>query len=326
MKLVSINRILQHFFRRLLLLLLACAALAALSFGFRRSRAEERALEQVGSESTDTLQEQSPIRVLTVDLRPNATQAEASREEREERIRQIAAIFRQRQVDLVFVQGLDFRHPRSHGLDEAALLIKESGYPVAWRQRMLDSGIPPLRSLQSGRVLLSRFPLKDVRRLPLPPRSQLEQLLSQDSSALIATVELRPGREILFCGVEYWPGDPDLQVQASDQLLELQRQQDLPMLLAGEFHDAPPGVPGSDISLSGQNSIELLVSFGEFTRQPARGQVTPRHFTRPAAAPRRCSSWILADKNWRYTRHEVLRDWRESDSLPIIATLQLRRL
>ena len=129
---------------------------------------------------------------------------------------------------------------------------------------------------------------------------------------------------MLLLGVELWPADPDLRVQAAGDLLTAQRARDLPMVVAGDFHDAPPGVPGSDVSFIGQNCIEMLESFGGFQRRPARGQVTPRHFTRPALAPRRCSSWILADRNWQFLRHEVLRDWSESDSLPIVATLKLR--
>lgn len=277
------------------------------------------------STSPDTL------RILTYNIahgRGPALGAEntdgGDQEQKRDRLIRIGHEIKALGVDLVFLQEVDFHTWWSFNVDQAAIIAEAAGFEYVARQRNIDTGLPGIRRYDFGNVLLSRLPISEVKRLRLPPYSEVEVLFAGNHDALVATVQLSGDQQVLIVGLHLEVRSEETRVGAAEEVIHFQRGQTLPMILLGDLNSTPPGMPDAQTSVSGQNAVELLESFGGFQRRPARGRATHNDFTFPSEAPRRCIDWIMPDRNWRIQEYRVVHGMRESDHLPVLSTLRRR--
>jgi len=328
-----INTFFTTLFKRLVLLALLLLAFLTLAAGWIQLGREERAVEIVRPENPQPAPAVAPdtLRIVTYNIahargpRLNTPNSNGeSLEERRDRLNRMGEDLRELRADIIFLQEVDFNTWWSHGLDQADLLAEITGMPYRVKQRNVDTGLPFWRRWDFGNVLLSRLPVTDAEKLSLPPYSDFEQLVAGNHDALMASVNLGGGKTLRIMGVHLEVRSEETRVQAAQQLIAAQRAISEPMILLGDLNSTPPGFPDSQTTRLGQNAVELLESFGGFQRRPARGQATHRDFTFPTEAPRRIIDWILPDGNFRILDYRVHRDVRESDHLPVSATLRRR--
>lgn len=243
-------------------------------------------------------------------------------EDKRARLQRIGEALRNARADLIFLQEVDFNTWWSGGLDQSAIIAEAAGMPYRVNQRNIDTGLPFWRRWDFGNVLLSRLPVLEAEKLDLPPYSDVEKLVAGNHDALMALIDLGGDERLRVIGVHLEMRSEETRVQAAQRLIETQREFSDPMILLGDLNSTPPGFPDSKTSLLGQNTVELLESFGGFQRRPSRGRATHQDFTFPAEAPRRIIDWILPDQNFRITEYVVLRNIRESDHFPVLATLR----
>ncbi len=328
-----INRFVSTLLKRLLkLLLLTLAVLFALYLRITLTREHRAAVLEV-PENPQPPPRRAPdtLRLLTYNIAhgrgPNlgAKNTDGGNEtEKRERLIRIGQEIQALGADIVFLQEVDFNCWWSHNMDQAAIIAEAAGFETIVRQRNIDSGLPVFRRYDFGNALLSRLPISEVSRLKLPAYSELEAIFAGNHDGLVAKIQLSEEEEILVVGLHLEVRSEDVRVEAAAEIIGLQRETSLPMLLMGDFNSTPPGMPDAQTSAVGQNTIELLESFGEFQRRPIRGQGTHHDFTFPSEAPRRTIDWILPDRNWRIQEYRVVRGMQQSDHLPVLSTVRKR--
>lgn len=245
-------------------------------------------------------------------------------EEKQARLETIGQQIGQLGLDLVALQNVDFNCWWSGGVDQAHIIARAAGFPYIVRQRNYDAGLPFYRRMDHGNVLLSRFPISQIEKIPFPPHQNWENLLFGNPDALLAHVQISETRVIRVLVTALDNRSEEIRVQATGEIIRVQRAASTPMIVMGTLHSTPPGFPDARTTLGGQNTIEVLESFGGFQRRPARGQATFRDFTHPTEGPRRIIDWILADPHFTFQHYEARRDFTESNHLPVITTLRLR--
>ena len=328
-----INTFLRTLFRRVLFLLLSAFLILVVLAGWIQLGRKDRAIEITEPETPLSAPSVPPdsLRLITYNIAhargpelnaPNT--AGGSTEERRERLQRIGEALRNTGADLIFLQEVDFNTWWSDGLDQAAILAESAQMPFMVKQRNIDTGFPFWRRWDFGNVLLSRLPILEAQRLELSPYSDIEKLIAGNHDALVTLIDLGGGSTLRLVGVHLEVRSEETRVQAAQQLIATQRQYSEPMILLGDFNSTPPGLPDSKTSRLGQNTIELLESFGGFQRRPSRGRASHRDFTFPTVAPRRVIDWILPDQNFRITEYVVLRNMNESDHFPVLTTLRRR--
>ncbi len=330
----AFNRFLARLFRRAALLTgLFLLVGAGLFLSVRLGRASRAVTIQSPAEEVQPpLRAPDSLRLLTYNMaqaggpgRGTSLGGDTPSAPRRERLQRIADRISALNLDLVFLQEVDFHTSWEGGVDAAELIAAAAGLPHIVRLRAYDTRIPFHGRYESGSALLSRFPIAAAQWVRLPPFSHWEDLLAGNHDALAARVRIGTEQELLLLGAHLDSRDEEIRVRAAGRLIEIQRAHPaLPTLLLGNLNSTPPGLPGSQTSSSGQNTLEILESFGGFQRRPPPGQTTPRDFTFPTLGPRRVIDWILADRNWAFTQYQVVHDLRESDHLAVLATLRRR--
>ena len=328
-----INTFFITLLRRLLLLagfLIGGVVLAAAWIQVGR---DNRAIEVIEPEQALTAPAVAPdsLRLVTYNIAHargaslNASNTDGGdKEEKRQRLERIGEALGNQQADFIFLQEVDFNTWWSQGLDQAAILAEAADMPFVVKQRNIDTGLPWGRRWDFGNVLLSRLPIREAEKIELPPYSDFEKLIAGNHDALMAVVDIGGGETIRLLGAHLEVRSEEARVQAAQSLISTQRAYSDPMILLGDLNSTPPGFPDSQTSRLGQNTVELLESFGGFQRRPARGRATHRDFTFPTQAPRRIIDWILPDQNFRIMEYGVLRSFQESDHLPVAATLRRR--
>jgi endonuclease/exonuclease/phosphatase family metal-dependent hydrolase len=329
----GIKRFFQTLLGRVLKLLGLVLLVLAVSFASVLLTRNDRAatLERPEPPLSPPAQAPDSLRVLTYNIAhgrgPGLGAANVGGDDKEakrDRLVQIGHQLKSMGLDLIFLQEVDFNTWWSHGMDQASIIAEAAGFPYIARQRNFDTGLPLFRRYDFGNALLSRLPIEEVDRLQLPPFSELEVLIAGNHDAMVAKIALSKDEQVLVIGLHLEVRSEDIRVQAAQQMIRLQRRQSLPTILLGDLNSTPPGMPDSQNSLLGQNTVELFERFGEFQRRPARGQATHHHFTFPTEGPRRTIDWVMPDRNWQILEYRVVHDIRESDHLPVMSTLRRR--
>ncbi len=137
-----------------------------------------------------------------------------------------ADVIRRAEPDLVALQEIDERVPRSGSIDQAAELGKLTGMHHAFGSFFDYSGG------RYGMAILTRQPLANVANHRLPDGAE-------PRTALAVTVKpLDDGPELVFVGVHFYHTEPQRLAQA-EALLEALRDETRPVIIAGDFNSFP---------------------------------------------------------------------------------------
>ncbi len=238
----------------------------------------------------------APLRVLTYNIhhanppaRPGAIDLDA-----------IARVIVAQKPDVVMLQELDVRTRRSGvDLDQAAELGRKTGMGSYFARAIdFDGG-------EYGVALLSRHPMTDRRRLPLPTKPETK---GEPRVLALATLNLPDGRRVVVActhlDAQKAGVNRHLQAKAiADQL----RAETLPVILGGDFNDTP-----------GSETRRILGAAAEgFEGEP----------TIPADAPRSTIDFVVSSPkgSFHVVSREVVAETTASDHRPLLVVLEPAR-
>ena len=210
-------------------------------------------------------------------------------------LERIAAVLAPLGADVIAVQEVDERVPRSGGVDQAATLAARLGMHYAYG---------PAMDFQGGRygvALLSRHPItsREVIRLPDGHEPRV---------ALAITVEREGAPAVTFVGlhIDHVANDTLRFAQASALAAWLDAHAS-PWVLAGDFNDQP-----------GSRTLDLFHDLALEARKPAAARLTF-----PSAEPTREIDFIFAAPpgEWRVSEARVIDERVASDHRPVFAVL-----
>jgi endonuclease/exonuclease/phosphatase family metal-dependent hydrolase len=144
----------------------------------------------------------------------------------------IARVINEAKPDLVALQEVDVHTKRSDGIDQAAELGRKTGLtPYFFKAIDYDGG-------EYGVAILSRFPIKDQHRYPLPTK---EGTKGEPRVLATAVITLSGKKEIVFActhlDAQRDSVNRELQIKAISEILKTSKR---PVIIAGDFN-APPG-------------------------------------------------------------------------------------
>ncbi len=210
----------------------------------------------------------------------------------------VALIINALKPDLVALQEVDKKTTRVKGLDLTAELRKRTEMRGIFGKAMDYAGG------EYGEAVLCRHPIVKVRNNPLPHSPDAEP-----RTALEVHVELPSGERIIFVGthLDHVRDQTDRMAQAG-RIVELYKDIDLPMILAGDLNAVPDSDP-----------INLLCS------QWTCADPNDPQPTFPSAGPKRKIDYIMFKPNhrWKVLTKRVFDDKVTSDHCPMYAVLEL---
>jgi endonuclease/exonuclease/phosphatase family metal-dependent hydrolase len=210
----------------------------------------------------------------------------------------VAGIINSLKPDLVALQEVDNKTRRAKGLDLTAELSRRTNMKGFFGKAMdYDGG-------GYGEAVLCRYPVFEIKNNPLPHTAKAETRV-----ALEIHVELPGGAKIAFVGTHLdHQRDQTNRMMQANRIMELYKNSELPMILAGDLN----AVPGSD-------PINLLSQQWYYT---ARDDPKPTH---PSTRPARKIDYIMykPKSRWKVVDVRVIDEKVASDHCPVFAVLEL---
>jgi endonuclease/exonuclease/phosphatase family metal-dependent hydrolase len=139
-----------------------------------------------------------------------------------------AGLVNRLQPDLVALQEIDNGVERSGQIDQMAELERLTGLHARFGMFM------PYQGGEYGIGLLSRFPILASANHVLPEGRE-------PRTALDARVQLPDGDELILCSIHFYATEEERLAQA-ETVVELYRDLETPMILAGDFNSRPGSV------------------------------------------------------------------------------------
>lgn len=236
-----------------------------------------------------------------------------------ERVKQMGQMLKEAQLGIVVLNEVDFSSFWSGHFDQAEVIAQEADFPYLVEQRNVDAAIP-FCSIRLGNAVLSRYPIAEARFVKFPNRSRIWELFGGDTKyGVVCTINLPHGEQIRVFAVHLTVHGEALRVESVRKILEIQQENDIPLIAMGDFNAAPTEYPHFYADEAGNNAIDVLLASKQMTTLPL-GPLNPKDFTFPSENPDRVIDWIFVSPPWQFTEKKVLLS-DLSDHLPVIARL-----
>jgi endonuclease/exonuclease/phosphatase family metal-dependent hydrolase len=213
----------------------------------------------------------------------------------------IARVINNAKPDLVALQEVDVHTKRSGGVDEASELGRKTGLQAYFFKAIdYDGG-------EYGVAILSRFPVKDQQRYPLPTK---EGTKGEPRILATAVVTLPGKKEIVFActhlDAQRDSVNRELQIHAITETLKASKR---PVIIAGDFNARP-----------GSGVVRTLDAHFKRTCSSC-------DFTIPSDVPKATIDFIAfaPEKKFSVKKHEVIQERYASDHLPVFVELEIRK-
>ena len=213
-------------------------------------------------------------------------------QQRREHLQQIRKFLKQQQVDILILNEVDFDCSWSHRQHQAQIIAK-AVYRNQVTQTNYQAALPGVR-WQFGNAILSSYEIISHQFIDLVPQYGYEELVYGDKNVLLVEFKNTQGQRFDVIAVHLESRDEPTRLKAAQKLIQITKQSDHPIILAGDFNSTLQDYPGHQTTPSGQSALDLLLASQLF--QPAFSNTfTP---TFPNNAPSRQIDWILIPKHW----------------------------
>ena len=210
----------------------------------------------------------------------------------------VAGIINSLEPDLVALQEVDNKTVRAKGFDLTAELSRRTGMQGVFGKAMdYDGG-------GYGEAVLSRYPVIETKNNPLPHSAKAEP-----RAALEVHIELPGGVKMAFVGTHLdHQRDQSNRMMQAGRIMELYKNYDLPIVLAGDLNAA-----------AGSDPINLLCRQWSYAAHD-----DPRP-TFPSVKPARKIDYIMYKPKgrWKVVEVRVIDEKVASDHCPVFAVLEL---
>lgn len=240
--------------------------------------------------------------------------------EREARLKQIASLLLELQLDVVVLNEVDFNSTWSGGLNEARLIATQAGFPYVAEQVSYDTGLP-FFSVRFGNVILSRYPIVNAELIDFPTYLQWEALVGGKKRGLLCELQLNETETVRVLAVHLEHRDETTRVGSAEMIIALARQEGSPLIAAGDFNSTPLGYPYAQIGDGQHNAMTRLFDSGLFlvdlSPTPNKEDLTFR-----ADDPYSLIDWVLVPYG-AHVRNRSVPNVLFSDHKPVVVELQL---
>ena len=308
--------------RWLLYLALALLVLRLGWYGVSRWLARGAAVQVVGESPSQSAQSVDTFRVGVYNIAHGRGTAPRNfgggdRAVKAKRLRDIADVLRDADLDLVIINEADFQSTWSHEVNHAERLADLAGYPMRAEQRNFDVSLP-LSVYRFGNAVLSRHPILSAELVDYPHYSRAERWLGGQKLGLMVTVQLGD-RPVRLLAVHLEHRSPMIRVETARVILELAKEPGPPLLLAGDFNSQPAFFPNTELDHAGDSALSVLID-GGFLTEPM-GPPNEGDLTFPSTGPEEVLDWVMVPEGWTIMDREVPQNTL-SDHLPVFTTLR----
>lgn len=261
-----------------------------------------------------------------------------------ENLDSIAAFITEKNPDIVFLQEVDRPSSRTGRVDQFEYLLKKTGmkhgcFVSTWHNRWVPFPLFPFAAqiggVHSGQAILSRYPVSECRRIPLPQPSENAWWYNRfflRRAIQHAIVDVGGGVSLDAVNVHLEAFSMSNRREQAQILAEYVSTlpSDRPLVMAGDFNSLPPftvqtkGFADEDTDFTGDDTIEIISSvrgLREVFIDDRRGWSEARFHTFPASQPTRRLDYVFY-RGLGGGVATVQRDKRFSDHLPIVAGFQ----
>ena len=211
----------------------------------------------------------------------------------------IANVIRNEKVDLVALQEVDVYTERSGKVNQAEALAKLLGMHYYFA-KAIDFG-----GGDYGVAILSRYPLSDTLKVPLPEEAEPK---AEDRVLALATVQLPGGQRIRFGSTHLDVLNNANRLQQIQTINAVTEAEELPFILAGDLNDYP--------------TSPAIAALDKVFQRTCQSGCEP---TFPQDKPDRIIDYIAFSRTslLKVLSHHVVPESYASDHRPVIAVLEL---
>ena len=240
---------------------------------------------------------------------------------KQERLKDISKLILDMDVDVVVLNEVDFCSTWSGGRDQAETIAQQTGYPYLIKQSNLDFGFIYGR-WHFGNVILSRYPVSNVRAVEFAPVNQWEPWLVGCKRGVACTVELGPENLVSVMGLHLESRGEAVRVREVAGVNRVASYLEHPLILAGDLNTTPIIAPQSNLDAAGRNAFEELIRLTGLSYSPALSPAQDE-LTFPAFGPKTTIDWILfSGDKFSLVGQKVLKT-QLSDHLPVVAEFKI---
>jgi len=209
-------------------------------------------------------------------------------------IKEVAATIASTQPDLVSLQEVDYRNPRSAFADQAATLGRSLGMYHVYGSNVTWGGVA-----RFGNAVLSRYPIASWHNYLLPSQGEQRGLLR---------VEIKlAGQPIVFLSTHLGLNHQE-RLQQVDKIIEVADSVTGPVLLAGDLNARPDSEEVARLQTVLQS-----------------GDLTGAELTFPSNQPQFKIDYIFYSNLWTLTETKIFHSLA-SDHLPLASVVELSRI
>ncbi len=239
-----------------------------------------------------------------------------TRAERQFRLDKIAQLLREVDADVVVLNEVDFDASWSYSVNQAAFLAEKAGYSHRVEQRNVDARLG-LWTWKFGNAVLSRFPISEGQVIELPGYAWWETILGGKKCGVTCNLDTGAG-DATVVAVHLSHRREAIRVASADAIVELARQNALPVIVAGDFNSTPPGFPHSEVA-DGRNAMQVFAASDLFRQQPEKAPAEAAGLTFHSQQPTMLIDWILTPRDWGVSDYRVV-DTELSDHRLVVTT------
>lgn len=262
----------------------------------------------------------------------------------EKNLSEIADVISNLDADIVLLQEVDFGSKRTHHIDEAEYIAGRAGFNcyacvTTWVKNYVPYPYWPIGQqygeMKSGQCVLSKYPIVENRRLPLPPMTSAPffyRAFYLDRALQQVKIEIG-GQNIVVYNVHLEAFDIENREEQAAKAASLIEKSKY-VVIGGDFNALPPDATvkkdfsdnpgGSWRDVTDDKTVEIFNSGLAGFEEAAEADITePDTFTYPADFPNRKIDHIFFSEGFECLNGRVVKEAGPlSDHLPVEVSLK----
>jgi len=224
-----------------------------------------------------------------------------SKEQRNERLSKINTQIAKQAPTFLILNECDFDTYWSHNTFQPEIIGKDL-YQYAITQSNYQARLW-LRTWNFGNAILTNLKPTKTEFIEFTPLKKSE-LIAGNHNALLAYFTDAKGNQIRLLAVHLEVRSETTRILAAEKILEIQKQDDSPLFVAGDFNSVSTNTDKTNIT-EAKSAIDLLLTH---TTEPFRSAIplSKPHNTFPSKNPNRRLDWILIPSTYQTENFKVI--------------------
>lgn len=223
--------------------------------------------------------------------------------ERLARLRDIAQLVEERQLDVIVLNEVDFSAGWSGHLNQAEFIASAAGFPYRVEHRSIDVATPLFR-FRFGNAVLSKYPIIEASLIEFPAYSKLESVLAGKKNGVLCKIRVSQEQAIGVAAIHLDDRSESIRIESVKRIMRRCEECDYPVFLAGDFNSSLKGFPHAEIDASGNSALSIIIEGKKWKTLPGKDP-SKDEFTYPTSNPTVVIDWILVPLKWSIISKEI---------------------